>query len=325
MTARRTERALPFGFTPADLGHHAVEGDLVVVGFNANPAAVTRPQRFVCFVTADALAQQIDHFDWSANSAAAISTASGFFELSPDETGPLSVTVTARSSTGQDLGSVSLDYDIVALNETLESLLTQSDEPGPVAGHPGASREVVNDIRAFIDELAPRDADPDSSLNRLLFAIAYAEAIRRTGSDRSRELEEIADALDADDPTAFAARAATGIGTCRIRPQILAMYTNAVGGADPLVPKTLLPAEPEQRATADRQLLEALTTLDAAHQRDLFNAVRFPKSSLLMMIRLIDGIRDDLHPGTSTRDVLGDKAAAVDFFDHLSVGPVVSA
>jgi len=210
------------------------------------------------------------------------------------------------------------------LNEELEALYVQTDQMIPQAGQPETSREVINDLRAYMDILAPRDIDPDSSLNRFLFAITYVEVMSLLAEDRNPALEEIASALDADNADFFAEEGSKGIGICRIRPHILGMFLpQTAGGTDWFIAKQEFPAEEEKRKELERSLLDEMIALPIEKQIDLFNLLRFPKSCLRMAMQLLEGLRAQYFAADNLPAIINDKPKTEILLGQFKEGPFI--
>jgi hypothetical protein len=210
----------------------------------------------------------------------------------------------------------------VALNGELEFLISRPDEVTAVADDTETSRELVNDVRVFIDELAPRSADPDSSLNKLLFAIAYAEAMSVRPADRSTQNQALAAALGADQAESFTDQAASGIGLCQVRPQILAMFVSATaGGTTPMLPLREFPKDEAARAPVIATLRKEFVALAAPQKIDLFNLLRFPEANLRMAMQLVQKLMEKYFPGSSLPDILADSEKAKTLIKQYKEGP----
>jgi hypothetical protein len=195
-----------------------------------------------------------------------------------------------------------------------------------VAADPETSRELVNDVRGYIDELAPRSADPDSTLNRLIFALAYAEAMRVPPADRAAQAERLAAALDQAAPESFADQAETGIGLCQVRPHVLGMYVSATaGGTDWLIDRREFPREEDERSALQHELKADLAQLDEARRVDLFNLLRFPKSNLRMATLLTRELMTQYFPGENLPTILADETKAKSLIEQFKEGPLAPA
>ena len=171
MATRTTERRVPPGYAAADLGETAGDAAAVVVGYHSSPIVVGRLQTCVVLVLDAALQPNVASVRWQAGATGA-TTKDGVFEFAPATEGDLPINVDLLDGGGAVLKSLLLTQQVGPLNAELETMIQQPNEVSPVAADPDTSRELVNDVRGYIDDVAPRSADPDSSLNRLLFAIA---------------------------------------------------------------------------------------------------------------------------------------------------------
>jgi hypothetical protein len=216
MAARRTERRIPAGFTAADLGQAEADASAALISYHSSPAVVGRSQTYVAFALDAGLQGNVASYRWQAGSSTT-DTDEGVFEYVPDAEGDLAIGISFLDGGGGVLKSLTLNQTVVPPNPELETMIGAADETAPVAADPETSRELVNDVRGYIDELAPRSADPDSTLNRLIFALAYAEAMRVPPADRVAQAERLAAALDQAAPESFADQAETGAGLDRVR------------------------------------------------------------------------------------------------------------
>lgn len=330
MAVRMTEQRIPAGFVASDLGQtvSSADGKAALVSFNSTPIVHQRLQGYVVFVVDEPLAAQIDHYNWSIQNSGNFDSSTtdfGYLQYQPRLEGSVSVQVTLKDAADQTLDTLEMDQESVALNVDLEALYEQTAEIAPLAGQPETSREVINDLRAYMDELAPRDADPSSSLNRLIFVIAYVEVMGLPAEQRNPMLEQIAVAFDANDSSAFAEEGGAGIGICRIRPHVLGMYLpETPGGNDWYLSKREYPEEVDRRLSIKRELVEELTDLPQEKQIDLFNLLRFPKSNLKMAIQLLEGLREQYFPARDLETLINDKEQIQSLLDQFKQGPYLS-
>ena len=326
MPVRKTESKLPFDLSAEDLGQHisSAAGSSILVGFLSGPIVIERSQDFVVFVTDSGLASQVSSYHWqieNGTTTANENTDVGYFQYAPTEEGNLNVTVELKSSSNATLVTLNLQQQVIALNTELEALFTREDTNAPMAGHPETSRELINDFRAYIDAVAPRDEDADSTSNSLLFSIIYNEVLSQPSRIRIRNLERIANSLNEDDKTELLYHAENGIGLCQIRPQILAMYLEDSGS--PIIDKVVLPEDEIQRSEANKTLLEELGNLSVDILIDMFNVLRFPKSHITMCKLLLDELKDEFNAGQSYQAVFSDKDTGKELIKQYKIGPVI--
>lgn len=325
MPVRATERNLPPGLTATDLGQSVGDASAALVSYHSSPCSVGRLQTYVVFVLDAALQAAVEKYRWVVDSANT-ETTEGVFEHTPAAEGNLQVDVSLLDGGGTVMKMLSIVQSVVPLNGELELLIARPDEPTAVADDPDTSREIVNDVRVYMDELVPRSADPDSSLNKLLFAIGYAEALSVRPPDRARQTREMAAALAADEAESFTDRVATGIGLCQVRPQILAMFVSATdGGTTPMLPLRDLPHAVGDRPAAVAALRTEFIALAAAQKIDLFNLLRFPKSNLRMTMQLVQKLMERFFPGESLPDILADETKAKSLISQYKEGPIAAA
>ena len=321
MPVRVTECNLPPGFTAADLGETAGDASAALVSYHSSPCAAGRTQTYVVFVLDAALQGTVEKYRWTVDTASSES-AEGVFEHTPSAAGNRRIDVDLLDGGGATLKSLSITQTVVALNAELESLISRPNEVTAVADDPDTSREIVNDVRVYIDELVPRSADPDSTLNKLLFAIAYAEAMNVPPADRSTHNEALAAALAIEASESFADQSATGIGLCRVRPQILAMYVSAIaGGTTPMLPLREFPKDVTAREPVAAALRTAFVAIAPEQRIALFNLLRFPKANLRMALQLVQQLMTAYFPGESVPDVVANSEKAKILIAQYKEGP----
>jgi len=326
MAVRKTESRIPESFNPNDLGEAFVSSDnqSALVSFCSSPITLGRRQKYVVFVLDSSLQSSVETYHWQVGAEVA-DTVDGIWEFTPPEEGNLEISVSLLDNSDAVLRTLSLSQAVTAPNTELEDLIARADAVHPIAANPDTSREIINDHRAYMDELAPRDADPSSSLNRLIFAISYVESMEQPGDQRNLRLEEIAAAFDADDSSTFTEEGGAGLGVCRIRPHVLGMYLpETPGGSDWYLSKREYPKENEERLSINQELLEELMDLPEDKQIDLFNLLRFPKSNLKMAIQLLEGLNSQYFPGSDLETLINDKEQVQSLLDQFKQGPYQS-
>ena len=286
---------------------------------------VDRLQRYAIMVTDSGLASQVSQYRWqfSNNDTDEVHTTStGYFSFTPSQEGMLHLSVELKNGSDSTITSLQIQQEVIAPNSDLESLIEQNDEVAPTAGHPDTSREIINDYRAYIDLIAPRDLDEDSTLNRLLFSISYLNALEFDGPRRAAIGEEIVQGLEDDDQSIFLHYAESGIGICGVRPFVLAMYlTQNEGGSSPILAKRELPNESSERQPIIDTLLSDLQALDQNILIDLFNVLRFPKANIKMCKELLDGLKTDYFNSDSYSQIVTDRAKGSSFIEQFKDGP----
>jgi len=172
MGVRKTEARLPAGFTASNLGLSSSSGDIHLVSYLSSPIVDNRVQTYVVFVVDVNLIPQVSSYEWvfdNDGTTLTNTTNIGIIEYTPQNFGNLSITVNLKNAANTTIGSVSLQQSVVALNPALETLIDSTDSGFPAAAHPLTSREVINELRIFVDGAAP-PASQDH-LNRLINAI----------------------------------------------------------------------------------------------------------------------------------------------------------
>ena len=324
MATRKTEQRLPPGVTPSDLGEAQGDAAAALISFHSSPVVVGRQQTYLVFVLDAGLQGSVESYRWTIGNDT-IDTDEGVLEFTPSEEGNLQVNVSLRDSGDAELKALALPQAVGPLNAELETMMEQPDEVSPVAADPETSRELVNDVRGYIDELAPRSADPNSSMNRLIFAIAYAEALHLPPAERGIQLQNLAAALDEGAAPSFVDQAEQGIGLCQVRPHILGMYLNPGGGSSPFLTPRELPHERSERRSTITDLKNELGQLDPDQQADLFNLLRFPKSNLKMAIKLVEALMAQYFAAEGLPDILSDPDKAKTLIAQYKEGPFALA
>jgi hypothetical protein len=321
MPTRKTEQRLPANFTADDFGQFQGDSVAVLISYHPSPVVKDRTQTYVAFVLDAGMQGTTVSYRWQTGSDT-INTDHGVLEYAHSAEGDMQIALSLLDGGGAVLKTISLAQRVISLNAELETMIDTPDEVTPTAADPETSRELVNDVRAYIDEIAPRSADGESSLNRLLFAVAYSMAMVVSPPGRAAHLEKLASALDEGAGESFADQARNGLGLCQVRPGVLGMYLSATpGGSDWLIPRRIFPNDPEARATMQSELNAALAQLDEAKRIDLFNLLRFPKSNLKMTALLLEALRQQYFPGQTLPVILADKDKAKTLISQYEEGP----
>ncbi len=189
MSIRKTEQRLPANFTAADLGQVEEDAIAVLISYHASPVVKDRMQTYVVLVLDAGMQANASSYRWQVGTDT-ITTQHGVLEYTPTAEGETQLSVEIRNGGAGVLKTLSLTQTVIPLNAELEAMINTADEVTPTAADPETSRELVNDVRAYIDELAPRSADSESSLNKLLFAVAYPEAMTVVPLDRAAQTEK---------------------------------------------------------------------------------------------------------------------------------------
>lgn len=330
MSVRKTESKIPNGFTADDLGLKAVSAtstDVILVSYLSSPVAARRIQKYVVFVTDAALAATVNSYDWSFTNGGATNqtTATGIAEYTPQNTGPLTVTVNLKSAANATLHTVMLIQQIITLNEALELKIEQEENNYPGAGNPETSRELVNDIRPYVNDLLPIASQ--EIYNKAVCSLAYARTLQTTQIRRNLLIEDLANILNTQ-PANFYSQAKDGMGICKTRPQLLAMFVDnpATPGSKYLDIAALELAAGANAAarTANATAIEtAFNGLSVDVQTDLFNLLRFPKSHMAMAKKIFDGLEARYYSAAgSIATTLGATADARKLITEYEKGPI---
>ncbi|MBX3252639.1 MAG: hypothetical protein KF862_00755 [Chitinophagaceae bacterium] len=326
MPARKTESRLPDGFTASDLGEsaQAQENNAAIVSFIRSPLVMARPNTYVIFITDAAIAAATANYEWvfSENGAvtATQTTPAGEFTYTPQSLGALSISIKIKGADNADKATITLNQEVVTLNEELEALITSAvNNPGPGVGNVEVARELINDHNPYYQAVTLQDPEPGDGFKRFVFSMASEGILQRNAEQRKVLTDALAAALN-NGSGDFATLAVEGAGICRIR---LALAAMVVAG----LPWTELPDAASARASADQQLREQLGTLDENKKIDLFNLVRFPKSNITLCGKILEALRNRYFAGANFNDVLtgmnGTRAHWIN--RHYKEGPLVTA
>lgn len=305
MSVRKTERRLPAGLEPADLGEAAVaaDGRCAIISYITAPLATGRTNNYVVFVTDAALAGSVDSFEWSFSESGAasvtVTTKSGVADFTPSQEGYLETSVRLLDATANEQATLSLTQQVRPPNAELEQLVADAaNMPGPSAGNVDVLRELVNDHNPYYQTVSLGSPEATDGFKRFLFSRVYDGALKRTPAERSAQLEQVANSLDTGVPD-FISATGPGIGVSGVRLALAAMLLppNAI-------PYTELETDPAANASSDEELRAKLAALGEDDRVDLFNRARFPKSNILLCGKILEALRDKLFSGVSFEDIL---------------------
>ncbi len=308
MPVRKTESRIPVGFVAGDLGEAAVatDGRCALISFITSPLVVNRENVYVVFVTDAGLAASAQSFEWtfSENGGTAVThtTPVGVAVYSPQETGSLGISVRILDGANTEQASLSLTQAMVPLNAELEAMIeAASDQPGPGAGDPVASRELINDHNLYYQAVTPPTPETGDAFRKFVFTVAEDGVSQQSPDNRKKIAEDLAQSFELVGTDDFVNLSAQGVGVCGLRLALLAMMPPS--GA-PLIPWTELPQPVSQNAFADEKLREKLAALDEPTRLDFFNLARFPKSNITQCGRILAALRDHYFGGANFSDVL---------------------
>jgi len=323
MAVRKTESRLPAGMQANDLGQAVTNGGVALVSYLTAPLASTRQQTYVLFVTDTALHPQITGYSWTFTlngTPTPIQSTTGLQTFTPTVEGTLQIDVQAQDNGGTAVASASLTQQVGPLNPELESLIANTDANAPIAGHPDTTRELINDLRLWIDGQLPPGDTEDGRLNRLILAISYAESLHVPPLRREVHLDRISDLLEAGRFDELVSEAEEGLGVCQLRPRLLAMSLENNGQS--LIPWTLLPADTAERVAALNPIYTAFNGLSQEDKIDIFNRLRFPKTNVLMCQTMLQKVRQQLFGGQAWSVLLADQTLAGQLLRHFNEGPL---
>jgi hypothetical protein len=343
----KTESRLPQGYAPGALGQvgNVVGGTLPLtpapdshlVSYLTTPIRRGAKNTYVCFITDTGLAGSVKAVEWKVEgilgpgrSTEVVNTDAGLvFEHKFTAAIPVVVSVSLLDSGGTALRKLSMAQDIVAPNGRLEAVFrdtTFETSLGPVesraalGGHPETTRELVNDLRPYIDAaFNAYDGDAHRVPRALLAAVVYLRALEESQSDRAAQIADAAEEINAPGMNRWISDAMDPTGVCQLPPHLAALVarTAAVGEATYL---SWLPGRWAEDATI---LKDSYKALSEDHRVDLFNLVRFPKSNIRLCYDLLARLksRADRYPAMSTADFLGNDTANRVLASELELGP----
>ena len=306
MAVRKTESLLPPGFSASDLGQSATSAtstNVILISFLSSPVAARRIQHYVVFVTDNALAATVNSYEWNFTNGPAVTQSSinGIAEFTPQNIGTLTVTVNLKSASNATLHSVTLTQQVISLNEALELKIEQTENNFPGAAHPETSRELINDIRPYINVILP--VASNDLYNKAISSLAYIRALATIQTRRNVLLEDLANILNTR-PGDFFSQSKDGFGICKTRPQLLAMFLDNPSSPgnkylDAAALELRSGANSTQRTANETAIQTAFTALNVDVQTSLFNLLRFPKSHLAMAKLILDGLESRYYSSAS--------------------------
>jgi hypothetical protein len=323
MPVRKTESRLNENFIVGDYGQAVVNSGntIALISYHTSPVAVSRKQTYIIFILDSALQAAVEKYEWTTP-AGNIHTEYGIFEYTPETEGIINLKVNILGNGGIVLESLQLDQTVVYLNVELESLITDETQAGAAASDPETSREIINDIAIYIDWLASREDQDSYLLNKLIFALAYAEALMTPQADREKKNENLSLALENGEDNYFIEGAAGGIGITQLRPQIVAMYTTKTMGAnDWLIDRKEFPADINERESIGGGLKQDFLSLEEKWKIDLFNLLRFPKTNLRIAKEMLENLMEQYFPGLTISEIFNDQTKAVSLINQFKQGP----
>jgi len=324
MAVRKTERNLPFNFSASDLGESISSPNekIILISFLSSPLIINRLQRYVIFVLDENFFTQIDNYEWlilGETIQKSFNTSFGYLEYTPEELDILKITVELRDNLNQVLATIEIEQNVGELNYELEELYNQEETYAPVIGNIDTARELVNDIKFYIDELV--SYQENELLNRLITSITYHEILRLPIEKRAKKIELIANSLNEEDNTEFLDQGEDGIGLCQLRPIILGMYFLKEDNK-PIIVKRTIPPESIKRREVFISLLNDLKNLDNSIIIDLFNTLRFPKLNLKMCKILLEESKKQLYGIETFEDISIDSGKIIQIIEHFKEGQV---
>jgi hypothetical protein len=302
MPVRKTESRIPDTFQAADLGQAITASGCTMISFVTSPLVLDRPNQYVIIITDTGIAASAASYEWTVTEsgvAPATSTSTvGELDLEPSHTGSLKVVVRILNGSGTELAALTLDQTVVPPSEELEDLIAESnEEAGPGMADPDALRELINQYNAYYQSVTLQASEPIGGFKRLVFNMCFDGVIKRNVDERKRHVGQLAVAVNSGN-TDFATLSTQGIGVCNVRLLLLAMTLPG------MIPWTLMPTDPNERALRLSDLHQDLAGLDENKRIDLFNIARFPKSNIKVCARMLENLRNQYFSTASFDDVL---------------------
>jgi hypothetical protein len=326
MPVRKTERRIPEGLLPDDLGQSvsAENGQAALISYIISPLVVNRPNTYVAFITDPNLADSIQNFEWTVTendiAAAPHLTATGEFIYVPHSTGNLNIALRFLDGGNQEVAGLAMAQEIVDTNGELEELIhTSADQPGPGIGNLDVARELVNDHNPYYQSVSLQTAEAGDGFKQFVFSMVSDGVLQKNAAQRKELLDQLAVSLN-NGTSDFSTLIAEGAGVCKIRMTMLAMISsNGLAWTE-------LPEDPTLRLSADEQLRQTLAELDENKKIDLYNLVRFPKSNIVQCGRILEELRNHYFPNANFSDVLtgmsGTRAHWIS--RHYREGPILA-
>lgn len=302
MVVQATERRLPEGMAAEELGQAVGSGPYVLVSYLDEFIPVGSFNEYVVFVLTQLGA---DGYIWtirdeySGEVVHEETTSTGELLFQPEQIGRIEIRVQVWIGYMTERliqADLKMTQYVLPREGALEAML---DRDGAARADIETSRELVNELRGYIDAAAALTGDFGIP-PRFLAAIAYKEALDRpkdpTGwrllynlsemvnypSVRRREL--FLAAQEINNPglaNLFSVQEDNSLGVCQMKPQTLAMLL----GKTPWIEATK-----GQTKKADKQIHKNWEALGEDDRIDLFNLLRFPKSNIrscaLMLAKL---------------------------------------
>ncbi|HNB81968.1 MAG TPA: hypothetical protein PLP14_07715, partial [Chitinophagaceae bacterium] len=332
MSVRISESRTPAGFLPSDLGQSAVSptsNNVVLVSYQSSPIASRRIQRFVLFVTDNVMAAGVGSYEWTFTNGGntVMTTSIGVAEFTPQNSGVLAVSVVVKNNANASLHTVSMNLQVISLNEGLELKIEQQENNFPGAAHPETSREMINDIRPYVNQLLP--VAGNDALNKAICSLIYTRTLQTDAIRRQVRCEELAGLLHTQ-PNNFFSIAKEGFGLAKTRPQLLAMFLNhpVNAGTKYLNIATLelvASATTQQRNDNTSAIDTAFNALSVQEKIDLFNLLRFPKSHIQCIKTILEGLESRYYSAATLPATLSVVNDAKRLLTEYENGPVAFA
>jgi hypothetical protein len=322
MAVQKTESRLPVLVgSPDELGLVFLNGTNLIVSYLQHPIQ-NREQHYVVFPDASLLAN-VTKFSWKTdNNGIPLDkdSTSGAFSFTPKKVGDLKIQLDLKDSSNAVLGHIEFAQVVFPTDEILERVIDSPGTNTPEAAHPETTREIVNDLADFVEDMVPRIIMDE--FNRLILAIAYSATLEIKASTRNSRINEASKLLNSNRPNEWVTNINTGMGVCNIRPLLAAMFVEKTAGATYL-PFTELPEKDKDKRVVLKQLADDFNLSTEDEKIDLHNRLRFPKSNLTICKQLFEALQAHYFPGETLTQILTDKTKATQLIDQFLSGPLV--
>ncbi|MEO6914943.1 MAG: hypothetical protein ABI151_04165 [Chitinophagaceae bacterium] len=304
MAARKTETRIPQGLLAADLGNAVQTSDnsCVLVSFIENPLVINRQNVWVLFTLDVSLAAAATSYEWTitegGTASQVLTTTFGEIAYTPLRVGPFSIVVRILNNVAAELANLAMAQQVVQPSTDLEALIrTAVDTPGPSLPNPEVLRELINEYNIYYQNVTLQTPESSEGFKKFVFNIVFDAASQRKPADRQSHLSQLASSLN-NGTAEFETLSTTAAGVAGIRPVLLAM---ALPG---LLEWVLLPEDNNQRLVKMEELQRQVGALDENKKIDMYNIVRFPKSSITFCGRILELLRSKYFNTTPFDDML---------------------
>lgn len=365
MTVRATERRIPVGFHPSDLGQcsYTNDGNVVLISYLTEPLTQTSVNEYVVFVLDEDIAARCEEYQWiiyenrygEYHEIEDDSTDDGLYSLTPESLFMLKIEVKLIDDNDQVISALSLEQNVKSLDGRVERMIDESTFSS-IVGSAATSREVVNDLKEYIDSAVDQGRHNGHRIEipkALLAAIVYHETLWRPKGwefwrdyltyvsflavseltdkpvRRDKELALVANELNGDYLSEITTQIDNSLGVCQIQMQTLAMslrrHTSNERYCEWIQYDNSDDDKEKERKVNNR--IQNLTSLSIEDKIDLFNLLRFPKSNIYMCAKILSELnsRTNRWPELSRNQLLSNDRALKIIASEYNMGPTGSS